>query len=147
MTIKFKILMACIVACMLVACDKPENLPPLEISQLHIMEMPPGQGVAAAYMILKNNTDKTLVLNYVHSPVAADVEVHRVIYDQGVMQMRQVHHLKIDPGANMQFKPGGYHLMLMGIDEPLKVGDKFDITLEFEAGYKIVGRAEVRSPH
>lgn len=120
--------------------------PPLEVEQLHINTMPPGQTSAAAYMSISNNSDKTLVLNYLHSPIATDVEVHRVVYDQGMMQMRKVNHLSIDPGVTIHFKPGGYHLMLMGIENAPQPGDTFTITLEFEAGYTITGVAEVRSP-
>lgn len=126
-----------------VGCSQKQ--PALEIEQLHINALPPGQTSAAAYMTLRNNTDKTLVLNYVHSPIASDVEVHRVIYDEGVMQMRKVSHLTVDPGVSMLFQPGGYHLMLMGIDNPPEVGETFDISLEFEAGYTITAPVEVRS--
>lgn len=131
---------------LMLGCSQQEQAP-LTIEQLHIMQIPPGQSTAAAYMTLKNNTDKTLVLNYVHSPIAADVEVHRVIYDQGMMQMRQVQHLSIDPGKTLNFEPGGYHLMLMGIEQAPAAGETFDISLEFENGYAIVGKAEVRSLH
>lgn len=125
------------------ACAKKA---PLEIEQLHINALPPGQSTAAAYMTLHNNTDKTLVLNYAHSPIATEVEVHRVIYDQGMMQMRKVNHMSIDPGVTMRFEPGGYHLMLMGIENAPQPGETFAITLEFEAGYKITADAMVKVP-
>lgn len=135
----------CVIVGVLVLLQACEQKPPLEIEQLHINALPPGQTTAAAYMILRNNTKTTLVLNYAHSPIASDVEVHRVIYDQGMMQMRKVNHLSIDPGSVLHFQPGGYHLMLMGIENAPPVGDSFTITFEFEAGYTISADAEVRS--
>jgi len=127
---------------LLVACTQK---PPLEIEQLHINAMPPGQTSAAAYMTLRNNTEKTLVLNYASSAIASEVEVHRVIYEQGMMQMRKVNHMTIDPGVTMLFQPGGYHLMIVGIENAPQPGETFTVTLEFEAGYTVSGQAEVRS--
>lgn len=134
--------LVCFFIFLLFACEKKS---PLEIEQFHINALPPGQTSAAAYMILRNNTKETLVLNYVHSPVASEVEVHRVIYDQGMMQMRKVNHLQIEPGASLHFEPGGYHLMLTGIENVPPVGDSFTVTFEFEAGYTLSAQAEVRS--
>lgn len=134
----------CLALVLLLGCSQEKQA--LEIEHLHINAMPPGQSTAAAYMTLRNNTDKTLVLNYVHSPIASDIEVHRVIYDQGMMQMRKVQHLSIDAGTTLLFQPGGYHLMLMGIENTPQIGETFPVTLEFEAGYTVSAQAEVRSP-
>ncbi|VUD40347.1 hypothetical protein TDB9533_00133 [Thalassocella blandensis] len=102
------------------------------ISGAFIKQLPPGKTMAAVYLSMKNNSDKTQTLNYVHSPIAENIEVHRVIYNQGMMKMRHVKHFHINPGQNLVFEPGGYHLMIFGISESLEVGSTFPLTLEFE---------------
>ena len=56
----------------------------------------------------------------------------------GVMKMRPVEGgLVIDPGKTVKLAPGGYHLMMMDLKNPLKQGDKLAITLEFEKAGKV----------
>jgi copper(I)-binding protein len=70
------------------------------------------------------------------TPAAASVEIHRMQMQQGdVMQMRAVPALEIPAGATVNLKHGvsdGYHLMLVGLKAPLKDGDRFPLTLNFE---------------
>lgn len=64
--------------------------------------------------------------------------------DMGNMTMREVKKIDLPAGKAVELKPGGYHIMLMELVEPLKVGDTIEITLTFEkAGEKTV-TAEVR---
>ena len=106
----------------------------ISITNPFIKELPPGKSTAAMYMLLTNHSSKTQALNYVHSPIAEAIEVHRVIYEDGMMKMRQVKHLQINPGQKLVFEPGGYHLMVFGIDKTLPVGSTFPVTMEFEGG-------------
>ena len=50
------------------------------------------------------------------------------------MRMRQVKHYTIERGGNMQFKPGGFHLMVFGVEMDRITGNRFPITLEFAGG-------------
>ncbi len=120
--------------------------PLIVVEDAFIYELPPNQIRAAAYMRLTNNSDKMQALNYIHSPVAENVEVHRMFYQDGMMQMRPVQRLKLNPGESKQLESGGFHLMIMGVYEPFKAGDHFDITLEFETGHVVTVPVEVRSP-
>jgi copper(I)-binding protein len=52
--------------------------------------------------------------------------------DGDVMTMREVDAVDLGAGQTVEFKPGGFHLMLMGLKAPLKLGDKFPMTLRFE---------------
>ena len=52
----------------------------------------------------------------------------------GVMKMREVEGLELKPGDMITFAPGGYHIMLIGLKAPLKVGDSFPLTLTFQVG-------------
>lgn len=67
------------------------------------------------------------------SPVAERVEIHTHINDNGVMRMRQVKEgVALPAGAETELKPGSYHIMFMGLKQPLKVGEKFPVTLKFK---------------
>ena len=66
------------------------------------------------------------------SPVAASAELHETIDDKGIMKMRPVPNLTLEPGKPVTLAPGGYHVMLMGLKAPLKAGDSFPLTLKFE---------------
>ena len=70
-------------------------------------------------------------LTGVMTPVAAKAELHQSFDDHGVMKMRPVAALPIEPGKPMTLAPGGYHIMLMGLKQPLKQGDNFPVTLSF----------------
>ncbi len=71
------------------------------------------------------------------TPVAAMAQLHQTIDDHGVMKMRPVASLPLPPGQPVTLKPGGYHIMLMGLKHPLKVGDSFPVTLTFAHGQPI----------
>jgi len=68
----------------------------------------------------------------VSTPVAATAEVHETTNDNGVMRMRPVKALALTPGQPVTLKPGGYHIMLMGMKQQLKPGDSFPVTLTFQ---------------
>jgi copper(I)-binding protein len=66
------------------------------------------------------------------TPVAKTAELHETVNDKGVMKMLPVPKLALQPGTPVTFAPGGYHLMLMGLQHPLKRGESFPLTLRFE---------------
>ena len=61
-----------------------------------------------------------------------------------VMGMRQIERLEIPAGGTVELKPGGYHIMLIGLTRELVVGEKIDITLKFEKAGDVKVTAEVR---
>ncbi len=103
-----------------------------------------GQTTTGAFMQLKSPADTTLV--GVASPVAAIVEVHEMKMDGGMMKMSAVGRLPLPAGKTVDLKPGGYHVMLMGLTAPLRAGDTVPLTLTFEdkAGKKTA--VEVKAP-
>ena len=66
------------------------------------------------------------------SPVAGVVEIHEMTMDSNVMRMRQVPMLELPAGKAVELKPGGYHVMLMELKQPMKTGESVPITLVFE---------------
>jgi copper(I)-binding protein len=71
-------------------------------------------------------------LTSVVSPVATEAALHESFNDNGISKMRPVAALPVQPGNPVTLAPGGYHIMLMGLKQPLKQGDSFPVTLTFE---------------
>ena len=89
-----------------------------------------GQKATGAFMQLKSPADTALVA--VASPVAKIVEVHEMKMEGGMMRMNAVDRLALPAGKAVELKPGGYHVMLMDLVEPLKEGDTVPLQLTFE---------------
>jgi copper(I)-binding protein len=89
-----------------------------------------GQTTAAAFMQLK--ADRDLALVGVSTPVARVAEVHAMQFESGMMKMRAVDRLPLRAGKAIELKPGGHHVMLMGLARTLRDGDTVPLTLQFE---------------
>ena len=89
------------------------------------------------YLTLANIGKKPIKLVAVESPAAKSVSVHQSSMAGGVMSMRPVTDLTIAPGAKIDFAPGGYHLMLMGLNASQALGGKAPVTLVFDSGLKM----------
>ena len=81
------------------------------------------------------------------TPAAAMTELHQSRMEAGVMQMRAMPDgLPVTPGTPIHMAPGGYHLMLMGLKQPLKQGDHVAVTLTFEHAGAVTADAVVAGP-
>jgi copper(I)-binding protein len=81
------------------------------------------------------------------TPVAGKAELHRDAMQDGIMSMRPAGPLPLKPGDTLTLAPGGLHLMLMGLQQPLKPGDRFPITLSFEHRAPLTVEATVEADH
>lgn len=86
---------------------------------------------AAVYFEIKNGTHRQEVLEDVATERAGTSMIHRSYEEDGVMRMDMQHDVPIAPGETLAFAPGGYHVMLMQLTEPLTEGDVFPLTLMF----------------
>ncbi len=106
----------------------------------------PGQKASGAYMQLKSAQGATLVS--VQSPIAGVAEIHEMRMENNVMRMRAVPKLDLPAGQTVELSPGGYHVMLMDLKQPLKKGDTVPITLKLQdregKPQEIEVKAEVR---
>ena len=82
----------------------------------------------------------------VESPVAASAELHQTVEAAGVMKMTPVPALVLVPGKSVTLKPGGYHVMLMGLKAPLKQGEHFPITLFFANSPPVTVEVQIAAP-
>lgn len=90
----------------------------------------PQQKATGAFMRLQSAQGARLV--GVSSPVAPLAEVHEMAVQDGVMRMRAVPALALPAGQVVELKPGGYHVMLMDLPQPLQEGQQVPLTLQFE---------------
>lgn len=106
----------------------------------------PGQAVAGVFMDLKADRPMSVVGGA--SPVAERVELHTMAMQEGVMVMRRVPEIRLPAGQGVQLKPGGLHVMLIGLKAPLQEGQTVPLTLQVrDAGGKtgeMVVQAQVR---
>ena len=93
----------------------------------------PGQPIGGGYLKLDNQgpADDRL-LGASAAAVAERVELHTMAMEGDVMRMRSLGAIDLPAGRSVELKPGGTHLMLVGLKAPLKAGDKFPLTLRFE---------------
>ena len=110
---------------------------------------PPGATTGAAYLTtLENGGDKPDRLVRASTPVAARVEMHTMNVDaQGVMRMREIDAIGLAPKQVVLMRPGGgMHLMLIDLKTPLKNGDTFPMSLQFERAGKVEVNVVVQIP-
>jgi hypothetical protein len=106
---------------------------------------PGGAKVGAGYVTIENTGGKADRLLGAESEVAARVEIHEISESGGVSKMAPVEALAVAPGARLEFKPGGYHLMLVDLKRPLKQGERFSGILRFEGAGRVNVEFEVRA--
>jgi copper(I)-binding protein len=91
----------------------------------------PGQAEnGAAYVTITSPSADRLVS--ASTPAAKKAELHTMSMQGMVMKMRPVSGVDIPPGQAVTLKPGGEHIMLMGLNQPLREGQSFPLTLNFE---------------
>lgn len=104
---------------------------------IHILKpwsrpLPPVSANGAAYMTLMNKGSAPDRLVSVSTPMAMKAELHTHLMEGGVMKMRRLDGIDLVPGKPSLLKPGGLHVMMMGLKEPLVDGKSFPLTLNFE---------------
>ncbi len=99
-----------------------------------------------AFLSIENKGAAADRLLSASSPVAKTVEIHNHIKDGDIMRMRPVDGIDLPAGGKVELKPGGYHVMLMGLNKPLKEGERFPLTLQFEKAGKIDVEIAVDKP-
>jgi len=90
-------------------------------------------GNSAIYLIVDNPTGQADSLLMASSAVADTVELHSSSMGaDGMMMMEHQENIPVPAGEKIEFKPGGLHVMLIGLKNDLKAGDTFQVTLKFE---------------
>jgi copper(I)-binding protein/predicted transcriptional regulator len=114
------------------------------VNDPYVRAIPPGQKISASFMTLINDTDKNIDLVKASSDSAKNVELHEHVHEDGMMKMRQVAKIGIAANSKTELKPGGYHIMLIGLLKHIQPKDIITINLEFSDGSRQQVKAEVR---
>ncbi len=101
------------------------------------------QGTGAFMQITAKNGAKLLGVS---SPMAGVAEVHEMKMDGDVMKMRAVPVLDLPAGKTVQLKPGGYHVMLMDLKQPMPKGSTVPLTLRFQDTKGVESRVDISVP-
>ncbi len=93
-----------------------------------------GSRPGVAYLTIANRGGADSLIK-ASSPVAGRVELHRIIHDGDRARMGAIEKIRLPKGKSVELKPGGLHIMLMGLKQQLKEGETFPLSLYFaEAG-------------
>lgn len=114
------------------AGEKTYKAGPMVIGGVWAAETPRVAKTGAAYFIIANSGPKADYLISVTSPIARNVALHAHRMVGNVMQMAPVLGIAIPAGQTVALKPGGRHVMLIGLTQPLKSGDKVPLILSFK---------------
>ena len=110
-----------------------------------IGEVPPSSPVAAAYMTIRNEGTADDKLLSVTTSVAGHTMIHEtMVDDKGVAKMEMIDALVIPAGKSVTLKPGGTHVMLMDMKEPVTGKEKIVLDLKFENAGDIKVEAPVK---
>jgi copper(I)-binding protein len=103
------------------------------VTELRARAMPPAAPNSAAFMTLRNDGPPTALVA-ARAAVAKAVELHTHTQVDGVMRMRRVEEISLPTGEAVVLKPGGLHVMFIGLVAPLVAGRSIELTLEFKDG-------------
>ena len=104
-----------------------------------------GQPTGGGFMQIDNAGPADRLVS-ARAAVSATVELHEMKMEGDVMRMRQVDGIALPAGKSVALKPGGYHVMFIGLKAPLKAGDSFPMTLKFEKAGEVTVEMKVEVP-
>lgn len=102
-----------------------------------IRMMPPGFKSTAAFVVLKNSSDKPVEVVGASAKFAKTIELHTHKVEDGVMRMRQVEKMLIPANGQLELKPHDNHLMIFGVKSDLKEGAKKTIEIKLGDGKEV----------
>ena len=98
---------------------------------------------AAVYLNIHNATDNADTLLAAETPMARMTSLHMSFEEDGVMRMEMQDSISLEAGGTVTFEPGGMHIMLVGLSEPLQEGSVFPLMLTFEQAGDVTVYVEV----
>ena len=117
----------------------------LQVTHAQVREFLPATKASVGYFSIKNHSDVPATLTNATIDGLGRVEIHEHVHADGMMKMQKIDSLLIKAHQQLEFKPGGYHLMVFDPQEPLKVGQQRKLTLYFEDGNRVFTNAKVVS--
>jgi copper(I)-binding protein len=126
------------IALLFIAANSAADPASIVVSRAHARATVPGQTTGAAYIDIENRGKTDDKLLKIVTPAAQSAEVHSMTMDGSIMRMREVGQIDLKPAAKVAMAANeGYHIMLVGLKQPLKAGQKIPLSLRFEKAGKI----------
>ena len=119
----------------------------LIISDAWVRATPPGKMMTAGYASLENVSKEVITITGVSAEAAGHTSLHETRIERDRSTMRPVAQLSIEAGERVSLKPGGLHIMLMKLSEPLTDGQSIDICLELENNDSLCSAFSVARQH
>lgn len=117
----------------------------LSIHHAWSRETAAGQSVGGRFMTIANRGAAADRLLSGTSPVAAEVQLHTMSMDGGIMRMRRVEGgIAVPAKGTLELKPGSYHIMFMGLKRQLRQGERFPVTLRFQRAGSVTVQVSVQ---
>jgi copper(I)-binding protein len=116
----------------------------IQVTDAWVREVPPASTVTAVYLKIENNGDKADKLTGVSSDIAGKAQIHTTsVDDKGVAKMEMQKELEIPSGETVVLEPGGTHIMLIDLKEPVMGKDEIELDLMFENAGEVEVEAHV----
>jgi copper(I)-binding protein len=100
--------------------------------------------MAAAYLTLRNVSSNPVTVTGLQSPIAGHAMIHETTVQNGQTRMRPHEQLVVAPGTTVKFEPGGLHVMLHDLKQPLTVGQAVPLVITLAGGGTLQVNAVVR---
>ena len=126
------------------AASQTQPAQPVRVEGAWVRSTVAGQKSTGAFMRITATSATRLV--GVLSPVAGVAEVHEMKMNGNVMTMRELPALDLPAGKAVDFKSGGYHIMLMDLKQPLMPGSTVPLTLKLRDAGGVESRVEMTAP-
>ncbi len=139
-------LVAAVVSVAAAAQEPVPHRHPIQLRDAWVRAQPSATGMSVLYAILVNESDRDWTITDVRCERVRRPEIHETVMEDDMVRMRRIPELRLARGASVELRPGGLHLMLMGLEAPLAPGETVSCT--FMAGTVVVaqGRGTVRAP-
>jgi copper(I)-binding protein len=112
--------------------NQAQSNSPIEVDAAWARATVAGAPNGVVYLTITNRGGGDDRLTGASTPVADKAEAHTSLNDNGIMKMRPLADVPVKAGGSVAFKPGGMHIMLMGLKHPLKPGESFPMLLTFD---------------
>lgn len=129
--------------CSLVSCGLYAEI---MVTDATVRLLPPGVPNTAAYFSIQNSSDTSQVLVGASADFATKAEIHNHILVDDMMRMQKQSEVVIEAGESVHFSPGGLHIMLFGLKQPLSEGQSVTFSLQTQKGESISITANVARP-
>ena len=114
------------------------------VSDVWSRAMPPTAPTGAVYFTLQNPSGEDDRLIGASTPRAERAELHTHVQQGELMSMQKMEAFDVPANGALQFKPGGHHVMLFNMTQPLKAGESFPLTLQFEKAGEVTLEVNIR---